>query len=161
MTLLNDIVSRKTEAGMDQSGLGRWTWTTIQGKEQFKTTMISAYRPVLNQEDNNSTWRQQYRFYQENRLFREPIEAFDNDLHDLLTGFLGSGHNIILGMDMNDDVRTSHLARRLQAIGLKEIVTTRHKSPPSHTTTQSEKNTNRRHMDQLCIRSILRWLSWI
>ena len=51
---LEKVTSLAIDSGMDQP-LGRWAWTTIQGKNNVKTTIITGYRPCRNLKDANST----------------------------------------------------------------------------------------------------------
>ena len=44
MLLTNTLSPRVIGKGKDSTGLGRWTWTRLRGKERA-VTMISAYRP--------------------------------------------------------------------------------------------------------------------
>jgi hypothetical protein len=43
---------RQIEAGCDPTGLGRWTWTLLQGRRGLRVRLISAYRPVLDTSDS-------------------------------------------------------------------------------------------------------------
>lgn len=105
VSIFEDAVSRKVSAGRDLSGLGRWTWVMVRGKQEFKTTFISAYRPVYNPSDHGSVWRQHQRYLLQNNDVRDPLDAFMADLSVLLTSFLENNHQIIIGMDCNNNIR--------------------------------------------------------
>ena len=129
----DDLNSRRTDGGLDPTGLGRWAWVKITGKGGFVTVLVSSYRPTNNRRDAGSVWHQHRRYYLSQGDDREPISAYDHDLICTLQGWLDEGHNILLGMDANEDVRHGNLALQLQALGLQEAITTHHrrKSPPA------------------------------
>jgi hypothetical protein len=54
--------NRSLQFGSDESGLGRWTWVVLQGREQRKIRIFSVYRPVKSY-GATSTYRQQQRFF--------------------------------------------------------------------------------------------------
>jgi hypothetical protein len=41
------LQSRCSDKGQDPTGLGRWTWTRIQGTSNYNTSIFSAYRPCV------------------------------------------------------------------------------------------------------------------
>lgn len=43
---MDDMVFRCGEQGNDSRGLGRWSYITLQGKNNLKTTIITCYCPV-------------------------------------------------------------------------------------------------------------------
>mmetsp|Transcript_92730 Transcript_92730/g.181702 ORF Transcript_92730/g.181702 Transcript_92730/m.181702 type:complete len:229 (-) Transcript_92730:13-699(-) len=56
ITLGDDLTARKTHSGTDPTGLGRWSWIRIQGKQGFTTIFVAAYRPNDNRRDSGSVW---------------------------------------------------------------------------------------------------------
>ena len=133
LTLGDDLNSRRTDSGLDPTGLGRWAWTKITGKSGFETLLISSYRPNNNRRDSGSVWHQHRRYFLTQGDDRDPIVAYDQDILHCLQGWLDAGLHIILGIDANEDVRNGTLARQLLTLGLQEAVTTRHRhnSPPA------------------------------
>jgi exonuclease III len=59
--------NRVVQMGKDPSGLGRWSWVRIQGFGGKTLLIISAYRPVYNPTDDNSTYSQHASFFFEFR----------------------------------------------------------------------------------------------
>lgn len=149
LVLTEETMARKLSHGKDPSGLGRWCWASIAGRQGFTTVLVSAYRPTVNKKDIGSTWNQHNRYFNDMAHGRDPIKAFDDDLIKALEEWLASGANIILGMDINEDARDGKLAKRLQELGLREGVTTHHKnkSPPA---TQN-RNTTRTPIDGIWV----------
>ena len=55
---IGDAVASAIEYGGDK-GMGRWSWVTLKGRNNVKTTIITGYRPCRNVKDDNSTYNQQ------------------------------------------------------------------------------------------------------
>lgn len=43
--LRGELTAYVKDSGVDPSGLGRWSWYLLQGKEGFSTRVITAYTP--------------------------------------------------------------------------------------------------------------------
>lgn len=108
---------------------------------------VSAYRPVRNRQDSGSTWNQHSRYLRSTHRLDDPIECFDKDLCEQLEQWLALGDHLILGMDMNEETRTSTLNSSLQRIGLQNRVLTEHPNlvPPS----TFQHNTNSQPIDAI------------
>ena len=63
----------------------------------------------------------------------DPRVHFDDDLIDEIKTWMATGDMIILGNDMNEDVRTGKVALRLKESGLKDLILGTHpnSSPPA------------------------------
>ena len=145
MTLKEEMIGRKIDQGRDESGLGRWVWCYLQGKDNLNLRLIAAYRPCKNKKGEESVWNQHQRYWHTERRPVEPIQAFDEDLHALLLTWKDAGDQIILGMDANEDVRTGPLSMSLRSLNLEELITSLH-SDKSAPATQN-RNTSRRPID--------------
>lgn len=44
---LDDVVFWISEQGNDERQLGRWSYVTFEGKSKLKTTLLTAYCPVI------------------------------------------------------------------------------------------------------------------
>ena len=64
---IGDVASSILECGGD-TVMGRWTWTTLKGKNQVKTTLITGYRPCRNIKDDNSNYNQQVRYLAQQQI---------------------------------------------------------------------------------------------
>ena len=47
MVAFNDLVFNISDQGADNRNLGRWSYITITGKNEVKTTFITCYCPVI------------------------------------------------------------------------------------------------------------------
>ena len=92
---------------------------------------ISAYRPCIKEDKGLSPTKklltvakQHTRYYQEKGNILEPdiLALFDRALLDAVKTWLDMGDSVVLGIDMNDDVRTSTLTKGLQELGLFDAV---------------------------------------
>ena len=45
MFTLNNVSSEALQKGKDPSGIGRWTYITILGKDNTRTIIFTMYRP--------------------------------------------------------------------------------------------------------------------
>ena len=101
MILTNTLSPRVIGKGKDPTGLGRWTWTRLRGKERA-VTMISAYRPC-----KPSTAGIQTVYEQHARvllLTQEPRSQFLLDLRKSIEKIQANGDVVFVGMDVNDPI---------------------------------------------------------
>jgi hypothetical protein len=56
----------------------------------------------------------------------DPIVKFDQDLKNFLEECLNAGELIILGIDVNEDVRTGSFSQLMSTLGLVDICTHKH-----------------------------------
>jgi hypothetical protein len=142
-----DLTKFQKGSGKDATGLGRWTWTTLEGKQNHRVQIISVYRPV-DGDGPQTVFAQHKRFFQrEQGLNRDPRTAFYKDLYEQMIPWLDDGDHIILGIDANEDVRTGDTKEFCRSLGLKDMILDRHKSlsPPA----TCDKNTNREPIDAI------------
>ena len=106
----------------------------LEGRLNTFVTYIAAYRPCCNEKDVASTWNQHVRYFSEKGITSpNPRDLFDVDLIALLQIILRNGDNVVLGIDMNKDVRTGKLAKQLKELGLIDLILSTHpsESPPA------------------------------
>ena len=113
--------------GSDKENLGRWTWARLQGRHNFFTRIISAYKPCKNTSDLGSSYQQQPSYFRGIGEFRCPLKMFDLDLQGQLQEWLEEGDQIILGVDLNEDVRTGPTAKMLRELGLTDVLIQMHR----------------------------------
>ena len=77
------------------------------------------------------------------------LSLFDRALLDAVKTWLDMGDSVVLGIDMNDDVRTSTLTKGLQDLGLSNAVLSLH-SPASPPATQNS-NQSRKPIDAIFV----------
>ena len=130
---LGDLRSRKhKDMGSDTDNLGRWTWIRLQGRHNSFLRVVSAYKPCKNTSDVGSSYQQQLRYFRSQHEYRCPRELFDLHLQQQLQEWMAEGDQIILGLDMNEDVRQGPTSKMLNQLGLKEAILDSHPStiPP-------------------------------
>ena len=114
--------------------MGRWTWTTLRGKQGTKTTIISAYRPCKSANDQ-LVEMQHLQYLRRNRIGEDPLTCFDRDLRNLITSRIEDGHKIILMGDFNVPMNEENtFTNMLRDIGLNEIITQKYNPEKGRTT---------------------------
>ena len=101
----------------------------LEGRLNTFTSYIAAYQPCHNEKDVASTWNQHVRYFSDKGIQSlNPRDIFNHDLTALLRIMLRNGDNVILGIDMNEDVRTGKLGKGLKELGLIELILSTHPS---------------------------------
>jgi hypothetical protein len=134
----DDIVHRIVEQGRDETGLGRWAWIKLQGRQGTMVRIVTVYRPC--DSPGPETVNQQHqRYLTTHKRLEEPREALYQDLFEEIVAWKLQGNHIIVGIDANEDIRTGATADFFRAAGLKEAILERNKesSPPA---TQNRNN---------------------
>jgi hypothetical protein len=141
---VEDESKRVAALGIDPSGLGRWSWLKLSGREQHSLVVASAYRPVQ-AIGPNTVYSQQQRYLFQKGCNDDPREVFYQDLKKDISKWKNDGCHIIIGIDANEDVRTGHTAEFFKDLGMREIILHTHKkkSPPA----TCDKNNNRQPID--------------
>ena len=129
---VDDIAHRVIDQGTDPTGLGRWAWLRLAGRQGHHLRVISAYRPVDNG-NHGSVHAQQQRHFTRNLRDTIPRQAFYDDLFDEITKWKTLGDHIIIGLDANEDVRTGMMYETFRSLGMTEIILKLHghRSPPA------------------------------
>ncbi len=124
----SEVRHRMIERGKDPSGLGRWVWMRMLGREGHYVRFVSAYRPC-------SSGGASSVFQQHNRVLdnRNPRTAILEDLVSAMTEWKTLGDHLILGMDANEDIRHGEVHTLLAEVGLREVILDHHSdlSPPA------------------------------
>jgi hypothetical protein len=121
----NKAAHRAIEKGIDDSGLGQWTWTRFTGKGNQTLRILVAYRP-------NPPLGPFTVYAQQNAFFHSisrdvcPRHAFLADLSDELKKFLDLGDHIIILIDGNSNMKGSDLSRAFTQLSLSEAILGRH-----------------------------------
>jgi hypothetical protein len=92
---INDSAHRVTEKGKDNSNLGRWSWTKLQGKNGYNLTVLAAYRPNPPSAGVMGVYAQHSKYF--NYINREicPREAFIIDLRNEILQLQETGSHLI------------------------------------------------------------------
>jgi hypothetical protein len=123
---MNEGAHRVMDSGRDCRGLGRWAWTRYRGRNNMSLRVVTVYRPVLNRTGVLSVWNQQKSYFKSIKEDRCPREMFIHDLLSEVATWLETGDQLVVGGDINDDVRSCLCSQRLTDIGLTEILTHTH-----------------------------------
>jgi len=131
---VNQAAHRVHSSGSDLSGLGRWSWTRLQGRRGIFLRVISAYRPVFNPSGSLSVYNQHRRFFYNNNDDRCPRQAFLEDLSAEIQTWLDLGDQLMIALDLNEDIRSSTIQSLFASLGLTELLTHRHgrNAPPTY-----------------------------
>ena len=135
---LDFIVQKINTCGYDDSGLGRWCWMMMKGKNDTTTRVVSAYCPVRSnltgKRGHNTVFAQQLRI-----LSQDPIKAFWDDLGKALQQWINNGEQIVLCGDWNTHVLGQDITTFMNTFGLKEAITHIHGTRPPETFIRGKK----------------------
>ena len=92
----DQVAHRVSATGHDESGLGRWTWMSIQGKGNHLLRIVTGYRPC-EAPGVSTTYQQQQRFFRSHSDNRDPRTAFYEDLFHQVNLWKQNGDNLIMG----------------------------------------------------------------
>ena len=106
----------------------------FRGRQGVHLRVISAYKPCKNRTGNHSVWTQQVNYFRKKGIQSpNPRVLFDKHLIQEMKIWVKQSDNIILGIDMNEDVRKGELAMQLRRLDMRDLILRQHKlmSPPS------------------------------
>jgi hypothetical protein len=126
--LSNQETSHKIEeSGIDPLELGRWTWTLLTGRQGIKTRIIHGYRPVADHSNRaGSVYSHQEKYFYAQGQYREPRQAFLDDLGKAITQWKSKGNLIILGLDLNANSWNGPDAETILSWGLVNALQQQH-----------------------------------
>ena len=103
---------------------------------------ISAYRPYKNTKGISSVWNQQVRYFQKGVQSQDPKihKNFDTQICLFIDNLHNKGHNVIIGMDANNDVRRGKITKSLEEIGMFKTIMKFHKDKGTPATFTTNKN---------------------
>jgi hypothetical protein len=88
--------------------------------------VVTVYRPLLNRTGVLSVWNQQKSYFKTIKEDRCPREMFVQDLAVETAKWLEAGDQLVIGGNINKDVRKCGLTGKLNDMGMIEILTTIH-----------------------------------
>jgi hypothetical protein len=99
--------SRVIDRGEDPLGLGRWSYVTLRGKGTTKVTVVTVYNATTSSGDTTNFQQQQRvlsRLHREHdqRVAAQPRRQFILVFQGWLESRIDDGHELIVGMDVND-----------------------------------------------------------
>ncbi|CAJ1968250.1 unnamed protein product [Cylindrotheca closterium] len=150
-TLLHKVARRAKSGGKDESGLGRFSWIKIRGRDirqqesqtdgplagPLDLVVVSAYRPNKEGTNAGSVWNYQRNYWLSKGVTMDPRDKLTLDLVDLIKQWKTEGCKILLGLDANEDVSynsPSSFRQEMRSAGLTEAILRRHQGPYPATT---------------------------
>jgi hypothetical protein len=129
---VDDVSHRVVGQGQDATGLRRWAWIRLKGKQGHFLRVASAYRPVHGQGPGTVHSQHEHYLGQHDRD-EEPRTAFYTDLRQEVARWKERGNHINVGLDANEDVRHGDTAVMFQDMEMRELILQLHstQSPPS------------------------------
>ena len=114
------------ECGKDESGLGRWTFLTLQG-DGIRTRVVCGYNPCASAKLNSGTTYQQHRRYlvSKRKDLTCPRKKFHDDLINLLKKWREEGDCLVVCLDANEDIYKKSLGKsliNLEGLNMLEVV---------------------------------------
>ena len=106
MISLNKVTSATINKGEDPSGLGRWTFMTLFGKKNSRTTIFNIYRqfdsPIYSVGEA-TVIKQQWLLLQEQRKDIHPHKAAIIDIIEAIKKKQKEGHEVLIALDGNEN----------------------------------------------------------
>ena len=108
-TIAYDMLANMTRAsGVDETGLGRWSCVQLEGYENKRVRVLSAYNPCRTHTHQFATvYSQQKRYFLSKKIDICPWLKFRQSLVSLLTTWQSQGEQIILLIDCNENLTQS------------------------------------------------------
>ena len=125
----NDIAHRFQSSGFDQSGLGRWSWIRVTGKQKCITRFVTVYAPQGRYGMGTNTVYEQHL----DVLKTDPIQAFWDDLAKAIVTWQCAGEQLVLMGDWNESIAKGNLTKWMKIFGLTEAITKIHGDYPPPT----------------------------
>ena len=164
-TLLHKVARRAKSGGVDETGLGRFSWIKIRGRDirqqesqadgppggPLDLVVVSAYRPSKEGTNLGSVWNYQRNYWLDQGVSTNPREKFTEDLVTQIRQWKKDGCEVIVGVDANEDVshnEPSSFRQKLREVGLSEAILRRHHGPYPATT---QTNTSNEPIDGLFV----------
>jgi len=122
---LNKLAHKATTPGDDTTGLGRWCWTRLRGKENHFLRLVSAYRPCK-ADGHLTTYQQQVQWFSKQGKAVCPRDQILADLSSQVDQWTSDGDIVIILADINEDIRTDPIRSTFQQMGLVDAVTGQH-----------------------------------
>jgi hypothetical protein len=148
MVAFSRLASYVISSGVDQTGLGRWSWIQV-GTGEHWTQIVLAYQPchstccqLIGQNGLMKGRRmeaaQHEQYFRKKGNFNKPWEVFSTQFITQLRAWRVVGNEIILFIDVNKNMYTGPLAKALRGNGLlmeeQTLCLTGKKAPHSHCT---------------------------
>ena len=155
-TIAFDSLSmRVIKVGEDESGLGRWSYITMEGQRGRKLTFITAYRICKGAMRGITTSCTQHKRVLETKDMQNGIKTSHvdtsylrakmmEDLLLLIQALKDAGHAVVVGIDANETLRESisngspkqgSISWLIEQAEMEEVFASHHQCAPDSTTT--------------------------
>ena len=131
--VMDHAASAVVSQGVDDSGLGRWSWILFQGANNHRTCIISACRPCKSRKQQlRMACNQHRRHFRASQRDGCPRQLFVEDLQEQLLLWRSSGEKLIVCIDGNEDVRHGPLKDMFACpeSGMQEVISGKHPALP-------------------------------
>jgi len=126
--LIGDWTSRTIDCGSDPSGLSRWSYIKVQGRNDQQFILLSGYRICGNQTidmGSNNTFNQQYRIlHQQGQQNPDPKSSFLDDLIPIINNWRAQKKAVLICIDANENIhkpKSTSMARLFQETDLIDL----------------------------------------
>ena len=120
--------------GCDKAKLGRWTWARYRGKNGMVLRVVSVYRPCDSSGGERTAWSQHKAYFNDNNDDRDPRDAFLEDLKTEIQEWTQVGDQIIVGGDLNDEIRGPSIKAYFEDLGMHNLIFQKHDETLAPTT---------------------------
>jgi len=103
LLVLNKLSHKTTRPGDDTSGLGRWCWVRLRGKENHFLRVVSVYRPCK-ADGHLATYQQQVRGLSKQGKNTCPKQQILDDLKVQVETWQSEGNTVVILGDINKDI---------------------------------------------------------
>ena len=128
----DDALFGTTDQGINSRNLGSWSYITLTGNNEIKTTIYNCYCPCKST-SVRSAYAQQLVYMSENAAtlpdISFPRQLFGKDLHSDLQKKLDLSHNLIVQGDLNS--HHEDLLSWMLELGLEDIIAKKHGLGPT------------------------------
>ena len=112
MIFANPWCSMIRDSGSDPHNMGRWSYSTLLGRDGKQLTVITAYRPTKNSiatAGRKTTFAQQWRHCQLHRqeVTKDLRKLFLDDLSGWISANTSEHHEFIIMLDANESLYSS------------------------------------------------------
>ena len=113
---INECSSRVTSTGADETGLGRWSWLLLEGRNDVKVRIVTAYNPCKTSPKRPATvYAQHKRYLMSKNDLTCPRARFHIDLCEQIQKWQRQNNRIFLMIDLNENMARTN-GPLLQAI---------------------------------------------
>ena len=132
ITSVGETACRVMKKGKDPTGLGRWVWLKLKGRNDKVVRVVSFCRPCDGSKQQSGSNGLLTSFRQQKRYFGEdvdPRERFVMDLTPEIETWMNDNEQLIVMGDLNTDVRADTV-EEWRNLGLTEAISSRFTDPP-------------------------------